>query len=177
MNTPTPWTMDMFETNTTPDGEMVLYVSPQRSWITDGYTYLAPSHIEPGDMFTLIPADQSMIQLDATSNLLTPDPGAYPAKTADPPAPAPFWAWCHQNELQVTVKPSVQGALFQAIYSGQVIAAAITDAPKGPTWGMLEKYADDIIRLKKLTENTRLLPYESWWAAATLIWGQATQRI
>lgn len=177
MKTPQPWKMSLFETNTTQAGESVLYVNPQQTWITDGYTFINPNHVTPGDSFILVPADPTMLQLDATANLLIPDPNAYPANTANTPAPPPFWAWCRENNLQVTAKPSTQGALFQAIYSGQVIAAAITDTKTGPSWGTLEKYGDDITRLAQLTQDTRLLPYESWWAAATLIWGQTKQKL
>lgn len=169
--------MDMFETSLdTTSSKLVLHVNPQQTWISDDWTWVNPHYIEPQEDYQLHPADTDTLNFDAQTGLLIPDQSAFPASSCDMPAPIPFWAWTRIYNLKVTVKPSPRGPLFQALYSGQVIAAATCENKTGPNWACLNQYQDDIVRLARPLEGTRLNPYEAWWAAGFLIWGQAQTR-
>lgn len=169
--------MGMFETSLdTTSSKLVLYVNPQKTWVSDDWTWVDPNYIEPQEDYQLHPAGTETLDFDAQTGLLIPDQSAFPASSCDMPAPVPLWAWANINNLKVTVKPSPRGPLFQALYSGQVIAAATCENDTGPDWACLNQYQDDIVRLARPLEGTRLNPYEAWWAAGFLIWGQAQAR-
>lgn len=164
--------MDLYETTTNTNNQQCLYVNPQKTWVSDDYTWINPNHITPLDGYQLYPAPTDTLNYDAETRLLLPDTNTYPATQCPLPAPIPFWAWTVLNNLKTTVKPTSRGPLFQAYYSGQVIGAATTGHSSGPDWNLLNQYQDDILRLARPLEGTRLAPYEALWAAGFLIWSQ-----